>query len=332
MSNNNKKTKTPEYKVTETDAVLMLALWFPIVLILQTVLSSFELKKSQITIFNYIFSQLAFFLAIIIYFRKKTDAAFLSLPYKKTTDFSPYVMSLVIAVALLAQDLIFSYSFGWLLESWDLMPKISLPNSLMFQIIFACLLPAIFEEFIFRGFLFGALKKRGNLKAAILTSIIFALFHGNLAQLVHQFALSMILCYVVETTANLLFANIIHFANNLTVVLVAAYLPEVSKLDVASSANVISLLIICAIGIAVLYPAIFLLVKLGGADYDKRMIRNFFKKPTLNSEKNSAVVDKVPHTDQLKQNDVLNFLTKHSISIAIVFFLGLLLLNTFLSS
>ncbi|MDR0751860.1 MAG: CPBP family intramembrane metalloprotease [Christensenellaceae bacterium] len=329
---NNQKNQSNPLEISESNAILILALWFPLVLILQTFLELFNLKNSQAIVFNYIFSQLGFFLAIIIFFRKKTNAAFSTLPYRKSIDISPYVLSVIIPVALIAQDMLFIYPTNWLLTYLELMPDIKLPSSIWFQIIFACLLPSLFEEFIFRGFLFGSLRKRGNLKAAFLTSIIFALFHGNLAQIVHQFALSMILCLVVATTSNLFFANLIHFSNNLTAVLLARYMPAIDiKLGNASVEGLITLLIIFVIGIVVLYPCILLIVRLGGADSEKKRFLNFFKKQDpIPAEQNANTFQAVSNSTH-ENSKFINFLNKHSIEIAIVFLLVMLILNTLVS-
>ena len=47
-----------------------------------------------------------------------------------------------------------------------------------------------------------------------MTSLLFALLHGNLPQSVPVFALSMMICYVVLTSGSILPGIAIHFLNN----------------------------------------------------------------------------------------------------------------------
>jgi hypothetical protein len=58
------------------------------------------------------------------------------------------------------------------------------------------------------------MKRKGYLTAAVLTSVMFSLMHGNVDQLVHQFFVGMVLAYVMQVTGNLLAPMIIHFCNN----------------------------------------------------------------------------------------------------------------------
>lgn len=56
-----------------------------------------------------------------------------------------------------------------------------------------------FEELLFRGYLFGAIRKRsGFVVSTLLTSLTFALMHGQLNVGIDVFILSLFLCYLRE--------------------------------------------------------------------------------------------------------------------------------------
>jgi membrane protease YdiL (CAAX protease family) len=78
----------------------------------------------------------------------------------------------------------------------------------VWQIIMAfvglVIIPPLVEEFIFRGFLYQSLKSKWPKHwAAIITSGLFALAHGQWNVAVDTFILSMVLIYLLEKTNNI---------------------------------------------------------------------------------------------------------------------------------
>ena len=73
----------------------------------------------------------------------------------------------------------------------------------------------IVEEIIFRGYLFGKLKKHVPvLVAALMTSIIFSVAHGQINVGLNVFALSMVACYLRELTDSIWPAVLLHMIKN----------------------------------------------------------------------------------------------------------------------
>jgi membrane protease YdiL (CAAX protease family) len=93
------------------------------------------------------------------------------------------------------------------------------------------ILPAIAEEIMVRGFLYGSLKKvMPKIGAVILTSVIFGAAHlgeGSTGLLwtaaIQFFVLSLVLIYLREKTQSLWASMIVHAANN-TVAFVSLFL------------------------------------------------------------------------------------------------------------
>lgn len=77
------------------------------------------------------------------------------------------------------------------------------------------ILPAIFEELLFRGIILNGLKSYGKWTAIFGSAGLFALLHGNIGQLVYPFILGVILGYIVYKTGNVLYSIIIHLLNNM---------------------------------------------------------------------------------------------------------------------
>lgn len=74
------------------------------------------------------------------------------------------------------------------------------------------------EETVFRGVLYGQLKKVSNVPAAIvLSGLAFGLFHGNLVQAVYATALGIVLALVYEIYGSILAAMLFHCIANLFV-------------------------------------------------------------------------------------------------------------------
>ena len=77
------------------------------------------------------------------------------------------------------------------------------------------LLPPIFEETIFRGFIFPALSKRlGVVGGAILSSIIFGAAHGQANLFVYTSILGLLLCFMYVRLRSIFPGILLHMLNN----------------------------------------------------------------------------------------------------------------------
>lgn len=71
------------------------------------------------------------------------------------------------------------------------------------------------EEVLFRGYLFGKLRQYVPIWAAILvTSLLFGAVHGAWDVAIDTFALSIVLCYLRETTGSIWASVLLHMAKN----------------------------------------------------------------------------------------------------------------------
>lgn len=76
------------------------------------------------------------------------------------------------------------------------------------------IVPALVEEFAFRGIILGSLRKYSDSLAVLVSGVIFGLMHGNFAQIPFAIVVGLVLGYVAVKTNSLLPGIIIHFLNN----------------------------------------------------------------------------------------------------------------------
>lgn len=127
------------------------------------------------------------------------------------------------------------------------------PLEFVLLFLYFCILPPILEEFVFRGIILHSLTKFGNVFAIIISSIMFALVHRNIAQGIHAFIMGCIMAYFVLRTDNLKTSMIIHFANNLYAVingLIHYYLP----VQIGRILSISMLFLLLLIGLITLFP------------------------------------------------------------------------------
>lgn len=87
------------------------------------------------------------------------------------------------------------------------------PNVLLYFLTVA-ILPALVEEFAFRGVVMGVLRPYSEGLAILISSAAFALMHGNFVQLPFTFCCGLVFAYIDIKTNSLLPSIIIHFFNN----------------------------------------------------------------------------------------------------------------------
>ena len=95
--------------------------------------------------------------------------------------------------------------------------------NIILTIITYTILPAIFEEAIFRGVLLQPLRKYGNMFAMIVSSLVFASCHGTLPQFITAFLTGMVLSLFVVRTGSLVTSMLIHLSYN-TVAIISTLL------------------------------------------------------------------------------------------------------------
>jgi len=98
---------------------------------------------------------------------------------------------------------------------------------LLFLTIFVSVFGPIIEEMFFRGFMYGAIKKRlGILTATFLSACIFSLLHTNIVGFLPIMVLGVLLAYLYETTGSLVASVTVHVVHNSIIVAFVFFIKE----------------------------------------------------------------------------------------------------------
>lgn len=90
-------------------------------------------------------------------------------------------------------------------------------NTALEQVVYfisIAIVPALAEEFLFRGVILNYLKKFGDGFAILVSSVMFGLFHGNFVQIPFAFIVGLMCGFLVVKTGSMLPAIFLHLLNN----------------------------------------------------------------------------------------------------------------------
>jgi membrane protease YdiL (CAAX protease family) len=132
-------------------------------------------------------------------------------------------------------------------------------------VIALAVLPAIFEEFIFRGMLYQGLQKKMGVKGAIiLSALLFALMHTSIQQTAYQIILGAMFAYAFYLTGSLLAPIILHFCNNFIVLLLNLFTDTSTQMPPVFNTigDYVQVLITTAVGAYIIWQLFVLLKKI----------------------------------------------------------------------
>ena len=204
-------------------AVLLISIIYSTILSVASAKDATILSSDIVIILNYILSPIAICLAIGI-LRYKSKKSYISLSLSKSFSLKPLIAALLIGFGLMfGLSKLNEYFVGFLGDlglavSTPTLPS-NTPLNVILTVISVCLLPAVFEEFLFRGLILKSLSKTGILFATLISGALFSIFHMSPAQTLYQFVVGCIYSLIIIYGGNLLYTIIIHFINNLYIVL-----------------------------------------------------------------------------------------------------------------
>ena len=97
------------------------------------------------------------------------------------------------------------------------------PWELVLAILVIGIIPAVFEEFLLRGIVYGVMAEYNSRAALIFTTVMFALMHGNLTGFVGYLFLGVVLVTLLRRTGSLYACMLFHLVNNLTALLLSYF-------------------------------------------------------------------------------------------------------------
>lgn len=116
-------------------------------------------------------------------------------------------------------------------------------------VLLTCVMAPIMEEILFRKQILDVLRPFGERRAAVMTGVLFGIFHMNLDQFFYAALLGFILSYVMLKTNNIVYPIIIHAVMNTIGGLIPLYLETASE-EVQIAAG-IAFIIVMLVGIGV---------------------------------------------------------------------------------
>ncbi len=87
-------------------------------------------------------------------------------------------------------------------------------NPLWLNVVLMALVPAVCEEYIFRGLIFHGYKKKNPFGAMLMSSLLFGLIHMNVNQFIYAFIMGIAFCLIVYATGTVMSSIIAHFIFN----------------------------------------------------------------------------------------------------------------------
>lgn len=144
----------------------------------------------------------------------------------KKAEYKAWTYILIVVGAV-----VISQAFTWIMNQAGVTQTFSneaqeslMAGALVVQIAGFGLIAPVTEELIFRGLLYGRMKSfLKGYQAVLLSSAVFALYHGNMVQIIYAFPMGLILIYVYEKWGDLKAPIVFHMAANLVSVLINAF-------------------------------------------------------------------------------------------------------------
>lgn len=104
-------------------------------------------------------------------------------------------------------------SFG--LYSTFEVSKINTPYAAIYPAVAFALIPAVCEEFFFRGVLMCSYKKQGFFAAALTSTVFYMIFSFNPAFIPSSFVAGLCFCFILFASKSLYVCMVVHFLYNL---------------------------------------------------------------------------------------------------------------------
>ena len=216
--------------------LIMITLYLVLSTVGQAIISSFlEVGSALYIALCSLFSVLSMVITVV-YFSKRASLSILKTCKVEKFNYKFIFLALFLSFGMFLGLGFIKSAFVSLLEKLNLTvpsPQIPLENLghlLLFTLSLA-ILPAIFEEVFFRGFLLTQLSKVKFLYAVILISLSFSLYHCSLAQLIYQFIYGVGLILLCKCSGSIIPSIISHFLNNFIVLIVEYFKIKINLLN-----------------------------------------------------------------------------------------------------
>ncbi|HOB19289.1 MAG TPA: CPBP family intramembrane metalloprotease [Candidatus Atribacteria bacterium] len=118
------------------------------------------------------------------------------------------------------------------------MPPIETPAQYLMALIVIALVPALIEEFLFRGTIMRGYEKYSRRTSVLLTGLLFSLLHLQVMSLPSILLMGILLSYIVNRSNTIFTGVVYHFVNNAIAVTIAFLTGILNKLLPITQAGV----------------------------------------------------------------------------------------------
>lgn len=222
--------------------------------------------------FSSVITELSFLVTALIISRRSKVNFVQATGIKVTSPWWTYLGAIILSilVLLLLNPIISCWqvlldSIGYNISSLPFSID-TVPNLLLGLLLFA-LIPAICEEFLFRGLILNGLRKYGMWVSVLTSAVFFGLMHMSMLQLPYTILLGLVLGFVVYFTRNLAISILMHFVNNATV-LIIGFITVNSEFSFAWYDILIGLAGLLLFGVMIYFVCKFMNKRLFGKTYE----------------------------------------------------------------
>lgn len=245
-------------------AVVPIGISVLLLLVLQTLGFAKEgyTEKDWYLYLSYIITPLSFFLVALWYFLC-FKGTFVKSIKRQNCHWKYYLIAIVLQIGLFSLSQANTWFIEFLARFGYTPAEINLPSMDGFGVVgvlFAvALLPAVFEEIMFRGILLDGLHSFGRVGAILLCGGLFALYHQNPVQTVYQFCCGAAFAFVVLRSGSILPTVLSHFLNNALIILL-------TKFGVTSFTTPVFIVVMCVSGVCLVGALVYLILDKGGKE------------------------------------------------------------------
>ena len=214
-----RKEKKKDHKIVLTPSTLVLATY---IFLLLTKLLDVAFINRENEYYSVVILQLMIFMLPGAIWCKWSGENYVKGLRLRLPRISSLVLILSSAILMISGGLLFSTVFGGLdslssnfslYDTFISKTDGSIPSSLYLFVAYA-ILPAICEEFVFRGILCYEYESGGVMRAVLFSSVFFALLHFNPVNILTYLFSGMVLALVLYASRSLVGAMLAHFLYN----------------------------------------------------------------------------------------------------------------------
>ncbi len=156
------------------------------------------------------------------------------------------------------------------------------------QILLIAVIPALTEEFIFRGLFYHSYRRNGIVGAAIFSAIVFGAAHLNINQFCYAVVMGVVFAYLVEATGSMWSSMLAHFAFN-TYSITMTKIFDIFRVHVEDvNISIFSLIGMAVVGVILTKLIIDYMAKRNGK-YNMIRYQNHFGVASYNNERFATV-------------------------------------------